>query len=131
QRLLQPKIAHDRADDGVDRHAGLAPRAREDEQQLVAIDDLALVIDHDQAITVAIQRDAEIGLVLEDRGLHMPGMRRAALFVDIETVRRRADADHLGAEFAEYARGNMVGRAMRTVDDDAKALEVKAERDRA
>ncbi len=49
-------FAQDRGDEGED---------------LVAVDDLAMLVGHDQAVGIAIQCDADIGAMLHDRGAEL------------------------------------------------------------
>jgi hypothetical protein len=89
--------------------------------QLVAIDHLALLVDDQHPVGVAIQRDADIGAHF----VHLPrqGGRigRAAIHVDVETVGLVVDRHHLGAQFPQRRRSRLVGGAIGAIDDDAHA----------
>jgi hypothetical protein len=61
QRLFEPEIAHEGPDDGPAESSFILPGTGQNVQQLVAIDQAPEVIDHDQPVAVAIQRDADIG----------------------------------------------------------------------
>ena len=44
----------------------------------VAVDDLPLLVDHDHAVGVAVERDADLGPAPHDLGPHVVGVQRAA-----------------------------------------------------
>src|SRR5690606_23601727 len=90
---------------------------------LVAIDHLAALIRDDDAVGVAVERDADIGAALAHRGAHALRRSGAAILIDIEAVRIGADGDDFRPELPEYRRRNLVGGAVRAVDHDAQALE--------
>ena len=59
---LEAEVAHHRRDDAARRKlAGLMPALGDDRHQLVAVDDIALLVDDDDAVGVAVERDADIG----------------------------------------------------------------------
>ena len=78
----------------------LAMPGRGDERhQLIPVDESAVLICDDNAIGVAVERDAYIGARLDDLGAHRLRRCRAALLIDIEPVGIIADGDGLGTEF--------------------------------
>ncbi len=79
---------------------------RQDRQDLVAVDVVALVVDRQAAVGVAVEGEAGVGAVLEDRLLQRTEVGRAAAVVDVEPVGVGADRDDLGA-------GLLAGRADR------------------
>src|SRR5690606_3524619 len=88
QCVLEPQIAHHGA-----YYRSLEPAlfftcAGQDEQQLVTVDDVANLVDHHDAITVAIQRDADVSLDRRHGLLQEGRIRRAAAGVDISAVWR-------------------------------------------
>ena len=84
---LQPEIRHHGRD-----HAGLGetavgvPAFRNHRQELVAIDDVAALIDDQHPIGVAVERDADIGAHLAHLRRERAGLGRAAFLVDVEAV---------------------------------------------
>ena len=59
---LQAEIGHDGGDDAVPAQPPvLVPGGGDHRHQLVAVDDAALLVDEDDAVGVAVERDAEIG----------------------------------------------------------------------
>src|SRR5262245_35997774 len=104
--------------------------ARNDEQQLVAVDDRAAAIDHHDAVAVAVERDAEICAPREHFAPQEFRMRRTAPVVDVETVRFGTNDNDVGAEFGEYARRHVVRRAVRAIDDDLAAAQTQTPIDR-
>ena len=62
---LEAEIGHDGGDDAGLRQAPvLAPGARDDGHELVAVDELPLLVDDEDAVGVAVERDADIGAEL-------------------------------------------------------------------
>jgi hypothetical protein len=54
--------------------------------------------------------------VMLDRGGQLARGGRAEVIVDVEPVRRNPDRHHLGAEFVEYMRRDVVGRTVGAID---------------
>ena len=125
ERLFEAEVAHLRADEAA-RHRAAPPVVERDHiEQLVAVVRATLGIDHDQPIAVAVERDAEVGPMLDHRRLQIPRMRRADTGVDIEPVRLVTDGDHFGAEFMEHRRRDVIPGAVRAIDDDFQSFEVE------
>ena len=67
--------------------------------------DLALLVDDDQPVGVAVERDADIGAAPRPPvACSSAGVGRAAAVVDVEAVGRDADRDHLGAQLPQAPR---------------------------
>ena len=126
QRELEPQVAHDRADDGAAQAARLAAVARENVDELIAVDEIAALVDHDDAIAVAVEREADVRPHAGDRELQQIGSRRPAAVVDVAAVRRAADRHDVGAEIGHDARSDFVRSAVRRIDDDLEVLEAHA-----
>ena len=58
-----------------------------------------MLIDDDDPVGVAIERDADIGTHFLDLGAQRVRRRRANFVVDVEAVWFDADGEHLGAQF--------------------------------
>src|SRR5690606_7584902 len=93
---------------------------------LVTVDDLAFFIADNQPVGIAVKRKAKIGTVLDHAFLQDADGGRAAVFVDVGAVGGNADGNHLGAQFVQDARGDLVGRAVGAIDDDLQPLEPQA-----
>ena len=130
QRMFERQIGHQRP--GNTGHRPLAQTAFDHrQQQLVAVIDFALRIDHDQPVGVTIQRDPEIGLPRQHRFAQSCRRRRAAILVDIQAIRRGTDARHLRTEFVKDVRRNVISRAMRTIDNDLQPAQIHVVRESA
>src|SRR5512144_793786 len=107
---LQPEIGHHRGDDAA---AGKAPAPEpgfgNDRHELIAVDHLALLVDDDHAVGVAVERDADIGAHLIDLADEIAWRGRTAVLVDVEAVRIDAELDHFGAELPQSLRRHLVG----------------------
>jgi hypothetical protein len=73
-------------------------------EDAVAADHLAVGIGEDDAVGIAIEGDAEVGIEAADEFAGVFRMERAAAAVDVEAVRLDAGGDDLGAEFLENER---------------------------
>ena len=104
---------------------------RDHVEQLIAVVGAAVAVDHQQAVAITIERDAEIGLVRDDCRLEMLRVGGPDAFVDVQPVRLGANGDDVGTELVEYRRRHVVGGAVRAIDDDAPALEIELGRKRA
>ena len=63
---------------------------------MIAIDHIAVAVDCEATIGVAVVGDARIGSVLLDRGDEILEMRAAAVLVDVVAVGRVMNRDHRG-----------------------------------
>ena len=97
------------------------PGLRDHRHQLVAIDHLAVLVDDDHPVRVAIERDADIGPHFLDLGAQRVRRGRADLVVDVEAVGLDADGEHLGAQLPQRHRRHLVGRAIGAIDHHAQA----------
>ena len=92
---------------------------------------MAALVDDDDAVGVAVQRDADVGAHLA----HLAAQRfrggRTAFLVDVETVRLDADRDHVGAQLPQRFRHHLVGGAMGAIDHHAQTVEAEVARKRA
>src|SRR5690606_11383051 len=91
QRLLQTKVAHLRANDAARYFTTHELVARDDVEQFVAIHLSTSVIDHDYAVAITIESNAEISLRAQHFLFEASGMRGSAFVVDIESVWLIAD----------------------------------------
>ena len=122
---LEAEIGHDGGDDArLGEAAIILPAFGDDGHELVAIDDLALFIDDDDAVGVAIERDADIGAHFADLADDGIGRGGADIAVDVEAVRLDANGEDFGAELPQSLGGDFVGGAIGAVDHDAEAVEI-------
>jgi hypothetical protein len=85
---------------------------------LIAIVDIALGVNHHHPVSVSIQRNPEVGTLCHDSVTQGSGSRGTDFLVDVEAVRFGADAAHLGAQFVEDMRCDVVSRTVCAVDND-------------
>ncbi len=103
--------------------AVLGPGGGDQRHDLVAVDDLTLLVADHQPVGVAVDRDADVGAVLAHGRADGGRIGGAALVVDVEAVRIDANRDHLRAELVQRRRGHLVGRAVGAIDGDPEAIE--------
>ncbi len=130
QRHLKSQVAHHRADHRPPQRSCLLERTRHDVQKLIAVHDAAEMIGHDEPVTVAIERDANVRAYTRHRELQKIRRGRTAAVVDIATVRRAADRHDLCAQVGENPRRYLVGGAVGAVDHDLQTRQVHARRQR-
>ena len=132
QVTLEAEIGHHGRDHGrLGEPAVLHPALRDHGEQLVAVDQVALLVDDHDAVGVAVERDADVGAHLAHLAGERLGRGRAAILVDVEAVRLDAEREHLGAELPQRRGRDAVGGAVGAVDHDAHAVELERARQRA
>src|SRR5438034_973653 len=127
-RLLEGVIRHQGAGDAGQRFFRRAMLG-DGVKQLVAVISAPRIIDDQDAVAVAVQSDPQIGGLIFHLAYQAVGRSGARSLVDIEAVGLDADRDDVGAELMENVRRDVVGRAMRAVDDDLHALQVELRRE--
>ncbi len=101
--------------DGDDLHA---EREREDREDLIAVHDVAALVDGEHAVAVAVERDAEIERLAPHELLQAGQVGRPAADVDVRPVGLDADRVHLGAELLEEPGRDRGEGAVGAVDAD-------------
>ena len=85
--LIQAEIGHNRRDDRVvEELSSLLHVTAVDIQNVVAGDDIALLIDTQTPVGVAVVSKSDVQVVVHDKLLQMLDVRGAAVRVDIESV---------------------------------------------
>ena len=129
---LEAEIGHHGGDDaGLAETAVFLPACGDDGEQLVAVDDLAVLVDDHHAVGVAIERDADIGAHLAHLAGDGAEVGRTAILIDVHAVRFVADGNHVGAQFPQRAGRDLVGGAIGAIDHDAQSGEIDVARQRA
>ena len=73
-RVAQAEVAHHRDDDGVaGERLGVAQLQRGERHHAVAVDGLAVLVDGDHPVAVAVERQAEVGAAHEQRAGEIAG----------------------------------------------------------
>ena len=73
------------------------------------------MVDHDHAVTVAVQRNAQVGFLCQNTRLQGTNISCPHLLVNVQTIRLAANGDDFRTQFAEDIRGDVIGRAISTV----------------
>ena len=102
--------------------------ARGEREHEVTVEDRAGAVDGHDAIAVAVKGEADIRPVLEDRLLERRGRGGAAAKIDVRPVRCVEQRQHLRAGSREHGRRDPVRGAVRAIEDDAKAVELRRDR---
>ncbi len=96
---------------------------RDQRHELVAIDDLAFLVDDDQPVGIAIECDTDVGAAGHHRLLQKLRLCRSALVVDVESVRSNADRHYLGSELPQRFGRDVIRSAVGAIDHDFQAIE--------
>ena len=99
---------------------------RGDREHLVAVDQVALLVDRDHAIGVAVERQADLCAGGGHRSAQLLGVCRTARVVDVRAVGRGVQHVDLGAERAQRRRRCPERGAVPAVGNDAYAVEPAA-----
>ena len=95
---------------------------------MVAVDDVAVGVDGEAAVGVAVVGDADVGAVLAHRGLQEAEVGRADAVVDVHAVGVGADDGDLRAGVAERLGRDARGGAVGAVEHDVQAVEAVRQR---
>ena len=128
--MLESQVAHHRANHGPLEAAFPLARGREDIKQLITIDDGTILIDHDQAIAIAIQRHTDVSFEGRNRQAQELGVCRAAAFIDVAPVRRATDRDYVRAEITDGPRPYLVARTVGAIENDLETIQCQVIRKR-
>ena len=130
-RVVEAEIGHHGDHHGVaGQLAGPLELRREHGEDLVAVERLAVAVHRQAAVGVAVEGEARVGAVLDDRRRQRLQVSGADARVDVVAVGRGADRDDLGAGPAQGARADAVGGAVRAVHDDSQPLQRRMARRR-
>ena len=125
ERKFQPDVAHHRGDDRLaGQLAFLEQMIRREQQHGVAVHGLAVAIDEQRAIAVAVERHAQPRAAGDDLGLqHAPRCVDPQFRLMLRPFGWFPMRDDVEAQIARTAPGAIVaGGAVGAVDDDAAAL---------
>ena len=127
---FQTGVAHHGGDQGFFGERFLRQHVqRGDGHDVVAVDQRAVFVAEQDAVGVAVVRDAQVRLVFDDLAAEMFRVHRAAVFVDVAAVGLVAINDDFRAQFPQDAGRGFVGRAVRAIHDDAQAFERQTARE--
>ena len=132
RKRSSPEIRHHGRDDArLGKAAVVLPALRDHREQLVAVDQMAALVDQDDAVGVAVERDADVGAHLAHLAAQRLRRGRSAFLVDVESVGVDADRNDVGAQLPQRFRHHLVGRAVGAIDHHAQAVEAEMARQRA
>ena len=127
QQPLEPEVGHDRGDHTTAlEQATFCPVEGDEGHDLVAVDDLTLLVTDDDPVGVAVESNADVGAVAFDRLGQGFGMGRTAVGVDVQAVGLDAHRADFRAQLIEGGRRDPVAGPVGAVDGDAQALQAQA-----
>lgn len=98
--------------------------ARDERHDLIAIHFFTQLINHDNAVSIAIEGDTNVRTRLSDGRLQQAGGCGADPCIYVQPIGRVANDCYVGAQLAQCRRANFVSRAMRAIQDDLQAREI-------
>ena len=131
ERLVQTEVGHDGGDDGVHQQlAALFHVAAVNVQDVVAGDDVALLIHAEAAVGVAVVGKADVEVILDDELLQTLNVGGAGVQVDVQAVGLVIDDVGVCTESIKNALGNVPAGTVGAVQADLDPLEgVNPQRD--
>ena len=124
----QAQVTHDGDDERVlGQRPALLRVHSQSSHDLVAVDEVALVVDGEAAVRVSVVGDAEVAAGLDDGGLQGLGVRGTRVQVDVAPVGRRVDDSDIRTELTEDSRAQLRGCTVRAVDRDLHAAQIGAD----
>ena len=124
ERQLETDVAHHRRDYGIAFQLTAAFEFLGAHQQdVVAVDQPARVIDQQGAVAVAIEGDPGAEAAVHDRFHQRLGRRRPAAAIDVAAVRSGVEDGHVEAQGPEQPRRRRRRGAVGAVDGDPHARE--------
>ena len=125
-REAEPQIGHHGHDHRVvSQFAARLQVIGDDRNDVITVDDAARVIDSDQAVGVAIERDADICTMFHDGSGNERRSGRAAPIVDVAAVGRVRHHGDVGPGGAEHLGSDLVRSAVRGIDHHPHPVEPK------
>ena len=129
---LKSEVGHHGCDNTTGCQTATAvPTLTDHCHQLIAINNLAVLIDDDNAVGIAVQCNPDICpdfLYFFNEGV---GRSRAAIEIDVTTVRLNTDFDHIRAQLPQCGRRDTVSGPICAIDHNAQALQAQIARQRA
>ena len=119
-RAVQAEVAHGRDDQSPAERVAFEEVAREEDHEVVAVAHVALGVDRDQSVGVAVEGETQVGVQFEHVRDEVFDVGRAAVLVDVATVRLVVDRRDARAGRLEDLVRDVTGRAVRAVEHDVE-----------
>ena len=83
------------------------------------------MVNHDDAVAIAVKRDPQIRFLSHDARLEHPHISRTAFFIDVYTIRLATDGDNLRTQFTQHIRRNVIGGTVGAIHHNFQTIEAK------
>ncbi len=83
------------------------------------------MVDHDHAVSVAIQRDTQIGFFCDHTRLQGTDVGSADLFIDVNAVWLTTNGDNIGAQLTQYIWRNVIRRTISAIHHNFKLAQAQ------
>ena len=124
ERLVQTEVGHDGGDDGVHQQlAALLHVAAVNVQDVVAGDDIALLIHAQAAVSVAVVGKADVEMILDHELLQTLDVGGTGIVVDVQAVRLVVDDIGVGTQCIEHRLRDVPAGTVGAIQADLDPLE--------
>ncbi len=97
----------------------------DDIHDLVTVDLIAFVVDHDHAVAVTVQRDTQIGFFRDHARLQGADVGSADFFIDVNAVWLTTDGNNIGAQLTQYVWRNVIRRTVSAIHHNFKLAQAQ------
>ena len=101
----------------------IAPARRNHREDLVPVDNLAVLVGDHDPVGIAIERNAHMRTGFEHLAANGSGEGRAAAVIDVAPVGAHRDGHNLRPQLPQGCRCRLVGRAIGAIDDHLEAVQ--------
>src|SRR3546814_4305047 len=99
------------------QHSCLGPTAADQCHDLIAVDELSLLIHDDQPVGIAVKRNPNIRPGRHYRFLAGGGCRRTATIIDVQAIGADTDSHNFRTQLPEHRRGDLKSSATSEIDN--------------
>src|ERR1700722_2340720 len=121
---MQAEVAHRGHDQSPAERVALEEVACEKDHEVITVTNRSARVNGDESIGVAVEGETEVGVELHHLGDERVDMGRAAVDVDVATVRIVVDRGDARAGRLEDLVSDVTGRAVGAVEHDVQRGEV-------
>ena len=126
QVALEAQIRHHGRDNAAaPQHAAARPADADERHQLVTVNNAARLINNDQPVRVAIERDADVRAAGHHGFLEHARRGRSAFVVDVLAIGIDAHGNDFGAELPQRRRCHLIGCPIGAIERDLQTVEAE------
>ncbi len=131
QRQLEAHVAHQRTYRTTTQLSLTQGFTGDDVHDLIAIDLIAFVVNHNNAVAIAVQRNTQIGFFRNHARLQGTDVSGADFFIDVHTVWLTANGNHVCTQLTQYIWCNVVRCTVSAIHHNFKLTQTQFVREGA